>query len=298
MKAKFLLTTVLTAAMLQGCKQAKPVEKIVACGDRTALIVQINPDTQEGEVVWQWNSADAQEQLPAEYQNRLRSLDDCKVVNNGKQLLITSSSDAAVLLDIATKTPLFYAHVPMAHSAEMLPGNRIVVALSTHPQGNSLEVYDADKSEQVLFRDSLYSGHGVVWMDKLQRLYALGFDELRAYTLKNWDTTMPKLELQQTWDLPTEGGHELSFVSSHELLVTDHEGIYIFDTDTQQFTPFAPLEGIDNIKSANYYPATGQVVYTKAEISWWTHHLYSRNPEWIYTNEDIKLYKVRTFGCH
>lgn len=286
------------AIMSQGCKRAKPIEKIVACGDRTVLIVRINPDTQQGETIWQWDSPDAKDQLPAEYQNRLRSLDDCKVVNEGKQLLITSSSDAAVLLDIATKTPLFYAHVPMAHSAEMLPGNRIVVALSTHPQGNSIEVYDADKSEQALFRDSLYSGHGVVWMDKLQRLYALGFDELRAYTLKNWDTTSPELELRQTWDLPTEGGHELSFVSDHELLVTDHQGIYIFNTDTQQFSPFTLLEGIKNIKSANYYPATNQVVYTKAEISWWTHHLYSMNPEWTFTNDSIKLYKVRTFGCY
>ena len=65
----------------------------------------------------------------------------------------------------------------MSHSADMLPGNRIVVANSTNPRGNSIEIYDISRSNECIWRDSLYSGHGVVWSEKYQSLFALGYDE-------------------------------------------------------------------------------------------------------------------------
>ena len=58
--------------------------------------------------------------------------------------------------DRETKKSLFYAHVPNAHSAEYLPKDRIAVALSTHSAGNSLELYELNKPEKVIFRDSLF----------------------------------------------------------------------------------------------------------------------------------------------
>lgn len=286
------------AILLMGVAScSSPKEKqIIACGDDKAVIIDVEQSTEDStHIVWRWKVSDAASQLPPEYQKLMVPLDECKPVNGGKEILLTSSGGGALLLDKETKQCRFYAHVPMAHSIEMLPGRRIAIALSTHPQGNSLELYDADKPAEVLFRDSLYSGHGVVWMEKSQRLYALGFDELRAYTLEQWETDAPLLKLEKTWKLPIDNGHDLVRLSDYELGFSGYEDVYKFDLANETFTLFQPMQGKKDIKSFNYDAETGYLVYTQAEIDWWTHHIYIEHPMKVLTFENINLYKVRTF---
>lgn len=286
------------AILLMGVAScSSPKEKqIIACGDDKAVIIDVEQSTEDStHIVWRWKVSDAASQLPPEYQKLMVPLDECKPVNGGKEILLTSSGGGALLLDKETKQCRFYAHVPMAHSIEMLPGRRIAIALSTHPQGNSLELYDADKPAEVLFRDSLYSGHGVVWMEKSQRLYALGFDELRAYTLEQWETDAPVLKLEKTWKLPIDNGHDLVRLSDYELGFSGYEDVYKFDLANETFTLFQPMQGKKDIKSFNYDAETGYLVYTQAEIDWWTHHIYIEHPMKVLTLENINLYKVRTF---
>lgn len=286
------------AILLMGVASCSfPKEKqIIACGDDKAVIIDVEQSTEDStHIVWRWKVSDAASQLPLEYQKLMVPLDECKPVNGGKEILLTSSGGGALLLDKETKQCRFYAHVPMAHSIEMLPGRRIAIALSTHPQGNSLELYDADKPAEVLFRDSLYSGHGVVWMEKSQRLYALGFDELRAYTLEQWETDAPLLKLEKTWKLPIDNGHDLVRLSDYELGFSGYEDVYKFDLANETFTLFQPMQGKKDIKSFNYDAETGYLVYTQAEIDWWTHHIYIEHPMKVLTLENINLYKVRTF---
>lgn len=289
-----------TLVCLSSCKQATADKtRLVVCGDDRVLIVEpASSDREENRVIWQWKVAEAQSQLPAKYQQLMMTIDDCKPVDNASKLLLTSSSGGVVLLDKATKKCLFYADVPMAHSAELLPDNKIAVALSTHPRGNSLEVYDVNRPEQVLFRDSLYSGHGVVWMPQEERLYALGYDVLRAYTLKSLPGDSVTLQLDRSWTLPSIGGHELSAIGdSPELLVSTHEHVYCFDTRSGSFAPFAPLADVENVKSANYDKATDELIYTKAETSWWTDHVYisRKGVQSVATIDSIHVYKVRTY---
>ena len=286
------------AILLMGVAScSSPKEKqIIACGDDKAVIIDVEQSTEDStHIVWRWKVSDAASQLPPEYQKLMVPLDECKPVNGGKEILLTSSGGGALLLDKETKQCRFYAHVPMAHSIEMLPGRRIAIALSTHPQGNSLELYDADKPAEVLFRDSLYSGHGVVWMEKSQRLYALGFDELRAYTLEQWETDAPLLKLEKTWKLPIDNGHDLVRLSDYELGFSGYEDVYKFDLANETSTLFQPMQGKKDIKSFNYDAETGYLVYTQAEIDWWTHHIYIEHPMKVLTLENINLYKVRTF---
>jgi hypothetical protein len=82
-------------------------------------------------------------------------------------------------------------------------------------------------------------------------------------------------------------------MSADELLITCHEGVSVFDIPKETFTPFAPLADAQNIKSVNFDPQTRHLVYTKAEISWWTHHVYGRNPARTFTFPGINLYKAR-----
>ncbi len=272
---------------------AKAQADLVACGgDKVVMIDSRKSTPSKAHITWTWNVGDAIG-LPEEYRKIMVPLDECKPVKNGKQLLLTSSGGGVVLLEVATKRVLFYAHSPMAHSAELLPGGKIAVALSTHRNGNSIEVYDSKKSAQCLFKDSLYSGHGVVWNKKQQRLFALGFNELRSYRLADWNSAKPLLVLEKSWKLPDEGGHDLSAVNDNEMIVSTHHNVFSFDVKKKAFTVFKPLKDKHDIKAANYNSTTHRLVYTQAEQSWWTFNIYSINPSQVISIPDIKLYKVR-----
>jgi len=268
-------------------------ELLVACGDDQVLI--IDSEASEGEkvsTVWSWKASEARD-LPDVYRDYMRSNDECKPVDRNTKILITSSSGGVVLVDRETKKSLFYTHVPMAHSAEYLPNDRIAVALSTAEEGNSLEIYDVNKPGEVLCRDSLYSGHGVVWIQGTETLFALGGSELRSYSLENWNGDKPGLKLEKSWNLPGEGGHDLVSASDSSLVLTTEDGVWNFDIQKEQFSPFAELEGVRNVKSVNFDENSGRLVYTKAEESWWTENIYCRNPDNVLTIPGLKLYKVR-----
>ena len=291
MKKQILL--IIVTLLCAGCTSVKK-NWIAVCGDGVIRIIDMaKSDSTNIEEVWRWDKDDPKANLPKGYDKYMRNLDECKFVDNNTKMLLTASGDGMMLLDIETKDILCYAHVPMAHSADLLPNNRIAVALSTHKKGNALEIYDIDQPEKVMFRDSLYSGHGVVWNEKLQRLYALGYKELREYELVDWNTDKPSLRQVKMWEIPMESGHDLSPVDDNRMLVSAHEGVMWFDIDKEEFSPFEPLKDVENVKSVNYDPETQKLVYTKAEISWWTHHIYQENPGKVVTMDSLKVYKVR-----
>ena len=267
---------------------------VAVCGGKEVKIIDM--EKSQGAAlheVWSWRIDDPTEGLPAEYAEYLNPLDECKFVDGNSKLLLTSSSSAVVLIDLKTKKNLFYARVPMAHSADLLPGGRVAVALSTHKLGNSLELYDIAQPEKVLWRDSLYSGHGAVWHAERESLYALGYDVLREYKLKDWQSDTPSLELKQSWPIPVKSGHDLVKVDKERLLVSGHEGVYWFDVESGEYSPFEPLQSTENVKSVNYDAKSGRLVYTKAEESWWTHHIYQENPTKVITIDDMNIYKAR-----
>ena len=132
-------------------------------------------------------------------------MDECKVVNEGNDqlVLLTSSGGAALILSRKTKKCLFTAvDAPGAHSIELLPNNRVVVALSGDAGG--FQVYDRDASNKV------------IWMENQQLLYALGYDKLLAYELKDWNTSTPSFVKKQEWNLPLGGTEQIP--DGHDLI--------------------------------------------------------------------------------
>lgn len=297
---KVTLPTLLALAatvLLASCRaQEAASDHLVVCGDDQVIIVE--PARTAGgksRTVWQWKVEEATGHLPDYYRRLMVPLDECKPVADGTKLLLTSSGGGVLLLDTASKECLFYADVPMAHSAELLPGRKIAVALSLHPRGNSIEVYDANRPTRRLFRDSLYSGHGVVWMPRDKRLYALGHGELRSYKVKPLPSDSVTLVRDKTWALPSANGHELSPAGRHELIVSTEGHVYVFHTRRGTFTPFAPLADTKDVKSANYDPRTGRLAYTKAETSWWPHRVYlhEKDKQTAIPVDSFRVYKVR-----
>ena len=287
------LAIIFVVLLCAGCTSVRK-DWLAVCGDGVVRIIDMaESDSTNIKEMWRWDKDDPQANLPIGYDLNMRNLDECKFVDNNTKMLLTASGNGMMLIDIETKAILCYAHVPMAHSADLLPGNRIAVALSTHKKGNALEIYDIDTPEKVVFRDSLYSGHGVVWNEKRQRLYALGYKELREYELADWETDRPSLRQVRMWEIPMTSGHDLSPVDENRMLVSAHEGVMWFDIGKEQFSPFEPLRNVENVKSVNYDSKTGKLVYTKAEVKWWTHHIYQENPDKVVTMDSLNVYKVR-----
>ena len=143
-------------------------------------------------------------------------LDDCKPVDNNTKILATSSRSFAMLVDIETKKLLWYSsNSGNAHSADLLPGNRIAVACSDG--GDVVQIFDVNASDKVLFSTPLNSAHGVVWNETTQRLYAIGGTSLNIYKLKDWNSAAPSLELEQVIDTKNSvtGLHDMTLVDGN-----------------------------------------------------------------------------------
>jgi len=269
----------------------------VACGSDKVRIVDVNKsDSSHAEIVWEWNQTHTQSELPSGYVSLFKHMDECKPIQNNTKILACSSAGGAMILNIKEHRCEYYCRAPMAHSMEMLPNNRIVIAESTTELGNALEVFDiTKKTSSAIIRDSMYSAHGVVWYNETQRLYAIGANLFRIYKLTNWDTNKPSLTLETELKIPISGAHDLTRIDDHRLLISCSKGVYYFDIKTKAISQFAPLSEYSNLKSVNYNYETGQVVYTLPEESWWTFHLSSLNPTFGIGMSDINVYKVRVF---
>lgn len=274
-----------------------PVRKkeFLICGDSKVLIVDYEASKDSlPSISWQWDAKEATT-LPEKYQTTyFRTVDDSKSVGGGKQILISSSSGGVVLLNRADKKVLFYAQVPNAHSIELLPNNRIAVAGSTGVGGNCVALYNIGEPDQQLFRDSLYSGHGLVWDAKRKKLYALGYEELRQYVLKDWSGKSPKLLLEKKWKIPGIGGHDLQMApNGNSLFLTEHESPWVFSLQKFDFNKLPELAGIANVKSFGKHADTGQLIFTIPEERWWTFHVKFKNPARSFAFPEMHVYKAR-----
>ncbi len=270
--------------------------QLIVCGDDLVTIFDLHQSQDTiPKIIWEWRASAAQD-LPKNYRKSyFNSIDECKCIDDGQRLLITSSSSGVALLDRPTKKVLFYATVGNAHSAAALPNNRIAVMGSTNEKGNRIAIFDLGASEEVLFYDSIYSGHGAVWDPERKLLYALGYDELRAYELVKWDTKSPEMSLVHAWSIPGESGHDLSpwVGNDDKLILTEHNGAWVFDQKSHRFEPFESLAKTPDVKAISVEPKTGQIAYIKAETSWWSERVYLLNSDQYFSFPGRHLYKVR-----
>ena len=280
--------------------------ELVFCGDSHVFVINatITKDSYKEGIVWQWDARSAATELGLDAK-RCDHLDECKFVDNGTKLLLTSSYGWCALLDYATSKMLFHATaVPNAHSAEYIPGGYIAVATSTGSTANhnKIQLYNSARSEVVLASADLYSGHGVVWDYKRNVLYAAGGDVLKIFKINGLGTDKPSFELVKSIKAPQGGIHDINRVDDNTVTVAGKKA-YLFNVDKEQFTEMPLFSGSTALKSLNYNAETGEVWYTDAtfpegEESWSSHKIrHSQNinasaPDRI-INVDIDMYKVR-----
>jgi hypothetical protein len=250
---------------------------------------------------WSWRASQRPD-LPPALWGRFCTTDECKPVDHGRRILITSSGGAAALVDREHDRVLFYAHAPNAHSAETLPEGRLVVACSHHGDGDGdrLLLFDRAGPDRPCGSAPLPCAHGVVWDSARQNLYALGRDDLRIYSLEGWSSAAPELRLARTIQLPMrvslpdECGHDLYQVPGTRMLsVTTQRATWHFDRDTEIFHPHPLLPDQARVKSLCHHP-DGAVVYVQGEEAhWWSEFIHFRNPDRTLSVPGEHFYKAR-----
>ena len=159
--------------------------ELVFCGDNHVFVINADlaKETYKEGILWSLDVKTLASGLGLAA-NRCDHLDDCKFVDNGTKLLLTSSYGWCALLDYPTGNMLFHTtQVPNAHSAEYIPGGYVAVATSVGSSDlhNRVQLYSIDKSEQILARAYLYSGHGLVWDYSRNVLYGAGGDVVKVF---------------------------------------------------------------------------------------------------------------------
>ena len=260
--------------------KAGPTNRVVLCGAKTVSVYDPTTD----DLSWQWQATDSPE-IPTTAQALFRTTDECKPV--GPYLLITSSSGGVALILRDTKRCAFYTRVQNAHSACLLPGMRIAVAASTG--GDALLVFDRRKSGinvEPSLRLDLKGAHGVLWDAHSETCWALGTHELLELDRH--------LQLRQRHPLPSPGGHDLSTANKPGvLIVTTSTEVHEFDTQTHKFTPHPLLGSLAKVKSVDFHPKTGDLVYQQAlPDEWWSRTIrFGKQGE--KELPDQRLYKIR-----
>lgn len=301
-RREVLVAMIAGAATMAGCsvgssdvaKIPRPARELILCGADEVFILSLGgPDGLQPTKVWSWRAANCPD-IPQALHKGFRTTDDCKPVNAGQSILISSSSSAIALVDRKTGRASFHAAVVNAHSIEMLPGGRIAAAASTGnaPGANRIVIFNP--AGQELASDALVSAHGLVWDERRNILWALGLDELRAYTLAG-DDRQTSLKLEYKATLPDPDGHDLSPIpGTSRLFISTGRHCWYFDRDTRRFAPHEFLADAADVKSCSVHPITGQVAWVQAEgEEWWASRVHFRNPAGTLHLPDQRFYKAR-----
>jgi hypothetical protein len=266
--------------------------RLIVCGWDEVFI--LDPDRPQKGKLWSWRAADRPE-LPAQAAALFATTDECKPVSRGR-LLIASSGGAVALVRRSTGEVLWWAALPNAHSAEMLPGGRIVAAASTATHGgNRFVLYDPAFGQRELDSAPAVAAHGLVWDEERQTLWGLCFGELHAYGLLDWKGAAPALSIRAAIDLPDDNGHDLAAMpGSSFLALSTRGGCWVFDRDSLRFTAHPDLADVPHVKSMDVHPQSGRLAYVHAEgRHWWAHHLRLRHPDAVLPLPDERIYKAR-----
>lgn len=271
--------------------QKIPKGSLITCGGKYVLIIDPSISRDTTSIIWKWSFDDHKDYFPKDME--LQNFDECKPIDGGKRLLMTAGGGSCII-DVESGKPSFFIKTYNAHSADTLPGNFLVIAnsLGNSPLNNRIILVNRSNNNRILFSDSLYSAHGVVWNEKYQRLFILGYDVIRLYKF-HFKGDNSTLELEKEIRLPSDNGHDLSMVDAERFLVTTNYGVYLLYVDGWSFVEFKPLKGISSVKSVNLNPRTNNLIFTRAEESWWTFNIYSFSPQYAINIPFVRLYKVR-----
>lgn len=246
---------------------------LAVCGDEELYIIEFDAEADapvKTKKVWTWRAA-SRSDMPQRLKHLFKTTSEIKPAGDGKHLFIAAKEGGVAMIEQRTGAVKFATLLHLvAYSAELLPHDRIAVVGGDGKEG-LIAIYDMDNPDRPLLKEDFTYAHATYWDEKRKLLWAVGWSELRAYELADWQTFRPKLVLRHTYKLPGESGHDLlPNPGTDELFVTLHEGVWMFNLKTRRFTPHPTLGSKTHVKSISVHPENGRVAYVQAqEISWW-----------------------------
>jgi hypothetical protein len=285
--ALFLL---LLSSCFPGSRPDTGSNELILCGDKEVFILDLAAGEKK---IWSWR-AEERPEIPEELRKRFGTTDDCKPADGGAAILITSSGGAVALVERATGRAVFWAAVENAHSAEMLPGGRILVAGSTGKNGNRIVLFDRTRPGQELASYPLQGAHGAVWDPETRAVWALGETELHTYALEGWDVATPSLALTRRIALPDAGGHDLRPIpGTRKLVLTTRGNVWTLDRNCLLFEAHDRLGSLEGVKCVDVHPGTGRIAFVQAETSWWASRVRFLSPDGEVQLPGERIYKAR-----
>lgn len=246
-------------------RAAKGHRQLIAMGNNFIYLFDAEKAAAEGtfenSIIWKWDAKSIATIMNHDPE-RLDFIDECKVLCKGKKLLITGAHGWSAMIRRKDGKPVFWSKLDVqAHSAEVLPGNRVVVACSVpHDQ---LHLYDIRKPDRILQTLPLHAAHGVFYSKKYKLLFAAGGKSLNIYRLENWKGKNPQLVLEKS--ISTEGFvgdiHDLQMKDEDTLILTGNNAAF-YDIPGGKLVSFTRFNGIKSIKSINYNQESGEIIYT------------------------------------
>ena len=263
---------------------------------RDVLVMDVDGDWSKPEsILWKWNP-EGDPNIPADRLKRFNHIDETKVVNGGKQILVTSSTGGMALVDVATKQSVFTGYPGgSTHSADLLPDGTIITASST---GNFLMVFtrkDGEKTAHKTFKLTFVDAHGVVWDKLLGLVWAVGKEAVICCRY-NFDYENPQLTIVESFPLKPNPywGHDLILLEKERKLLMTGRNMLEFDTMTGQYKLFLKRK---SVKSISIHPETGEQLVQIPKENYWndTVTLLNGDRKWTLPG-NAKIYKARWFA--
>ncbi len=263
---------------------------------RDVLVMDVDGDWSKPEsILWKWNP-EGDPNIPADRLKRFNHIDETKVVNGGKQILVTSSTGGMALVDVETKQSVFTGYPGgSTHSADLLPDGTIITASST---GNFLMVFtrkDGEKTAHKTFKLTFADAHGVVWDKLLGLVWAVGKEAVICCRY-NFDVENPQLTIVESFPLKPNPywGHDLILLEKERKLLMTGRNMLEFDTMTGQYKLFLKRK---SVKSISIHPETGEQLVQIPKENYWndTVTLLNGDRKWTLPG-NAKIYKARWFA--
>lgn len=263
---------------------------LICCGANEVFILahsQLNAEKPTS--IWSWRATDSPT-IPVDARKWFGSTDECKPLK--ESILITSSGGGVALVQRRDKRCLFLAYARNAHSACVLPNNRIAIAASYG--GDEVQIYDLDDTSwpaQPIARLPLHGAHGVVWDTQRARLWALGYNVLLRLSIPD-SAGNGKLRIEKSWKLPSKGGHDLTPINDGErLFVTTNKHVYRFSRMDGTFVPDTELGDRPTVKSVTQHPTTGEIVFHQGTPE----HYWSETIRFVGERKSVRLPNRRLY---
>ena len=263
---------------------------------RDVLVMDVDGDWSKPEsILWKWNP-EGDPNIPADRLKRFNHIDETKVVNGGKQILVTSSTGGMALVDVETKQSVFTGYPGgSTHSADLLPDGTIITASST---GNFLMVFTRkgdEKTAHKTFKLTFADAHGVVWDKLLGLVWAVGKEAVICCRY-NFDYENPQLTIVESFPLKPNPywGHDLILLEKERKLLMTGRNMLEFDTMTGQYKLFLKRK---SVKSISIHPETGEQLVQIPKENYWndTVMLLNGDRKWTLPG-NAKIYKARWFA--